>query len=115
MRALLLSFGLLAFAACLEAAPQLLPSNLSAPFCYQHGGVRRWPILASPLPGNMKHQLKASHENKELAHGERLEIGGLVVTLSREGWLEIQSATEGKAPAFELEIKLDGGGVPETQ
>jgi hypothetical protein len=93
----------------------LLSANLQAPFCYEHGGIRRWPILAGPLPAKVDCSLAASREGKELAHGARLEFSGLTVSVSREGWLEIQSRTHEAAVAFELEIKLAGEGVAETQ
>ncbi|MDZ4288936.1 MAG: hypothetical protein U0984_13300 [Prosthecobacter sp.] len=115
MRALLLGFGLFAAAAGLHAAPQMLPTNLSAPFCYDHGGVRRWPVLNSPLAENRLGTLRALREERELARGERLEFSGLVVSLGRDGWLEIQSRADAAPLAFDLEINLEGNGGSETQ
>ena len=120
LRALLLRFGLFASIAGLHAAdkasaPQLLPSNLDAPFCYVQGGTRRWPVLVSPFAENIQCSLIASREGKELARGARLDLSGLVVSLSRAGWLEIQSPANAAPLAFDLEIKLDGNGVAETQ
>ncbi|MSU51910.1 MAG: hypothetical protein EXS41_00725 [Opitutaceae bacterium] len=94
--------------------PRLMASNLAAPFCYEHGGTRRWPILAAPLAEDVSCSLTASHEGKELARSARLEFSGLTVSVSREGWLEIQSPATAAPLAFDLEIKLQGG-VAETQ
>jgi hypothetical protein len=114
MRTPLISIGLCAMAAWLRAEPQLLTSNLTAPFCYEHGGVRRWPILASPLSDRHKHSLSAWRGDKRLAQGESLEIEGLAVTLSRDGWLQVKSAGN-QTPAFDLEITLQLAGAAETQ
>jgi hypothetical protein len=93
----------------------LLPSNLQAPFCYEHGGTRRWPAAVMPLPATIEVSLVASHEGKELARGTRLEFSGLTVSLSRDGWLEIQSRRDAAPATFELEVKVIGDGIAETQ
>ena len=57
-------------------------------------------------PPNARHVLPSG--------GARLEFDGLIVSLSREGWLEIRSLTKTAPPAFELGITL-AGGIAETQ
>src|SRR5688500_14857756 len=111
MRALLLALSWFASIAGLRAAvPQLLlASNLDAPFCYETGATRRWPILAAPLLEDVTCSLAASRDGNELARGPRLEFSGITVSLSRDGWLEIQSPTNSAPPAFDLEIKIEGG------
>ena len=120
MRSLFLSLGLLLSVARLHAADnaptaRLLASNLAAPFCFESGGTRRWPIFAAPLPENVTCSLAASRDGKELAHGARLEFSGIVVSLARDGWLEIQSLKNSAPPAFDLEVQIEGDGPAETQ
>ena len=69
-RALFLSLGLLVSAAGLHAADntptaRLLPSNLQAPFCYEPGGTRRWPILAAPLVIDLARLCLLAHRRGE--------------------------------------------------
>jgi hypothetical protein len=98
-----------------DATPLLLPTNQQAPFCYEHGGTRRWPITSAALPAAVGASLTASREGRELARGTRLEFSGVVVSLSREGGMAIESRADAAPAAFELEIKLAGDGVAETQ
>jgi hypothetical protein len=117
MRALLLALSWFASIAGLRAAvPQLLlASNLDAPFCYENGATRRWPILAAPLLEDVTCSLAASRDGMEFARGTRLEFSGLIVSLSRDGWLEIRSHANAAPLTFDLEITLDRDGVSETQ
>jgi hypothetical protein len=92
----------LLLAACTaSASPLLLPTNLDAPFCYVHGGTRRWPILSRPLPDGVAVELTT-----------KLELTGLRVSVSRDGWLEIVSDGKAQPLAFELEV---GIGKTESQ
>lgn len=111
-------WGILAAFPCSTAnaqAKRVLATNLAAPFCYEHSGTRRWPVLTTPLTEDVLCSLAASRDGKELARGAHLEFSGLTVSLSREGWLEIQSLASDAPPALDLEIKLDGNGAAETQ
>jgi len=117
MRWLIHSLWSLAVLAAADSAPtpRLPASNLAAPFCYEHGGTRRWPVFSSPLPAGVNATLSAWRNDKELARGTRLEFSGLAVSLSRDGWLEIQSLAESEPVAFTVEIRLESSGVAETQ
>ncbi|MBM3890539.1 MAG: hypothetical protein FJ388_15615, partial [Verrucomicrobia bacterium] len=95
--------------ACAHAAQSpsfLLPTNLDAPFCYVHGGARRWPILSQRLPDGVAIELTARAADKVLGRGPALELAGLRVSLSRDGWLEIVSDRSVKPLAFELEVAV---------
>lgn len=114
MKALIIGLALLWGVAGGASAAHLLASNLDAPFCYEAGSTRRWPILAAPLREKMAFSLAASRDGKAITRGTRLDFSGLLVSLSRDGWLEIQSRTTPAPPPFDLEITL-AGGAAETQ
>lgn len=115
MRALILGVALCGVVAGLDAAPQLLPSNLSVPFCYERGGIRRWSVLSSPLLASVRCSLSASQDGRELGRGGRLQLPGLTVSVTGDGWLEILSSAKEAPLMFDLDIQLEGDGISEKQ
>lgn len=100
----------LACAGVASAEPLLLSANLDAPFCYVQGGTRRWPVLSRPLPEDAGIELTARAGGETLDRGPALAFAGLTVSLARDGWLQVVSSRESRAPAFELEIAIQGAG-----
>ncbi|REJ71990.1 MAG: hypothetical protein DWQ29_22245 [Planctomycetota bacterium] len=80
--------------------------NLEAPFCYRAGGERSWPICDRPLNEEQSVSLAARRDGEVVAQGSPIELGGLTVTVSRDGWLHVDSKSDDDDASFELEVTL---------
>ena len=93
-------------AAADNPAAALHARNLEAPFCYRVGGERAWPICDRPLADGQSVTLTARRDDNILAQGVSIELPQLTLTLSRDGWLHVDSGSDTDAPSFELEVTL---------
>ena len=97
----------------LERRPMLSRWNPEVPFCYVHGGSRRWPILEREMPEGTQATLTAKRGDETLAQGAALRFAGFEVSLSKEGMLEVVSSSGEAAMSFSLHVHLkppDGPG-----
>ena len=59
-----------------KPAVWLSERNTEAPFCYQAGGQRTWPLISGKLTADNQILLKAEQKGKLLAEGPQLDFEG---------------------------------------
>jgi hypothetical protein len=94
----------------------LLPTNAEVPFCYPRGEVGRWRILSRPLPAATRIALSFARPNEPpIAETDAVEVEGLGISLSAEGWLRVESSDASPPLSGDLTITLRSSELEESQ
>ncbi|MBM81811.1 MAG: hypothetical protein CMJ78_14640 [Planctomycetaceae bacterium] len=99
-----------------QTSSVLSARNTEVPFSYVVGGSRSWPVFSGTLPDSDQVILTARDMELVLANGKELTVGGLQITLSRKGFLNIKSAANASEElSLEISVQRNGKSIEQQR
>ncbi len=86
--------------------PYISPPTLQAPFCFLPGGTRQWQLLSRRLEPDIQSLLIARRGGIEVSRGAEIDISGVGIALTGEGWLRVTSDVKMGSDPIELEVQM---------
>lgn len=89
-----------------KADTRLDPHNTQAPFCFRAEGKRSWRILTGPLGPTQRIEMQLLDGETVKSSGAEINHGGLSITVSPAGRLQVAAGAEATKSAYRLKVTL---------